>query len=597
MTEPEIIDSSAAGEKNENSQTPVQKLTLLERLHTQHSFSVVRRIEELFAHMSISERALTFLCAIVLIVSVFGMLKTLNYEITTEVPARGGSISEGVVGSPRFINPVLAVSETDRALTSLLYAGLTRMSSDDTIVPELAESYEVDESGLVYTFYLRQNAKFHDGTPVTADDVLFTIQKCRDPLIKSPRRADWEGVTVEKVNDYTITFTLDKPYALFLFNTSLGILPKHVWKDLSPEEFTFSANNLSGIGAGPYVYDSIMYSSDGIPDTYRMYSYKEYVLGEVYISSFIFNFYRTDADLVKAFSSASIAGFGGISPVMQKEVSITPSYIEHDITLPRIFALFFNQGKESPLSNIEVRRALAEVVNREPIINDVLHGYGTPLAGPLPSIQSQGVFSTTSYEKAAEILDAAGWKVSEETSIRSKDGTELTLSIATANTEELKAAARLIAEQWRSLGVKVKVELYDTGDLNINVVRPRNFDVLLFGEVTGRTPDLFAFWHSSQKNDPGLNITQYQNKKADQLLEKTRSSIDLKERFSLNSELSNVVTNDIPAIFLYAPQYIYILPTYVHGVTFPQVMEAHERFNDVRNWYIEYDRVWNFFVF
>ena len=150
--------------------------------------------------LSARERFVLSIFVLAFVTSGIVLIWNIQQEFLIEVPTEGGSLTEGVIGSPRFISPLLATSDTDRDLTTLVYSGLLRASTSG-LIPDLAESFSVSEDGLEYTFTLRENIKWHDGEPVTADDVVFTIEKAQDPTLRSPKRAVWEGVVVEKVDE------------------------------------------------------------------------------------------------------------------------------------------------------------------------------------------------------------------------------------------------------------------------------------------------------------------------------------------------------------------------------------------------------------
>ena len=172
---------------------------------------------------------------VILCISTLAILSKINKAFLVTIPAEGGILTEGIVGTPRFINPILATSLADQDLTSLVYSGLMRKDSSSKLIPDLAVSYEVSKDGLSYTFTLRDNIYFHDGKRVTVDDVIFTINALRDPVVTNPKKNNWENVNIEKKDDKTILFTISRPYASFLENTTLGIMPKHLW-DRSPIE-------------------------------------------------------------------------------------------------------------------------------------------------------------------------------------------------------------------------------------------------------------------------------------------------------------------------------------------------------------------------
>jgi len=217
---------------------------------------------------------------IIAVISVVMILGKINSMFLVEVPISGGTITEGIVGVPTLINPVIAISDADKDLTSLIYSGLMRKDSEGNFIPDLAESFTVSPDGTNYTFVIKKNAKFHNGKNVTADDVIFTIEKIKDPLIKSPRKMGWDGVSVSKKDDRTVVFTLTQPYISFLDNTTMGILPSELWKSTDSNGFNLSALNSKAIGSGPYKIKSITKNSDGITEEYKLERFNNFALGK-----------------------------------------------------------------------------------------------------------------------------------------------------------------------------------------------------------------------------------------------------------------------------------------------------------------------------
>lgn len=549
------------------------------------------------------ERVIFWILVAAFILSTFAVFTQLNRETTTQIPVRGGVVREGVIGAPRFINPLLALSDTDRDLSTLLYAGLTRPGPDGSLLPDVAERYSISEDGTEYHFILRDDARFHDGTPLTADDVVFTVETAQDSTIKSPRRADWDGVRVEKINDREVRFILNRPYAPFLENTAIGILPRHIWLNVSPQEFAFSNFNIQPIGSGPFELKKITYSSSGIPTMYELRSFRNYSLGQPFINKLIVHFYANEDDLLRAYVDGDILSLSAVSSVTLNEQLREDSELMQ-VAFPRIFAIFFNQNKNHLFADKSVRMALEALLDKERIVHEVLNGHGTVIDSPLPPGTVRGQHTRT-YEqkteqerrvKAREILEDADWTFDEELNHWTDGEQILTFSIATANTPELKRAAQIAATTWTEAGIPVKVNVFETGDLNQNVIRPRDYEALLFGEVVGRGLDLFAFWHSSQKDDPGLNIAIYTNTTVDDLLREARTISDRDTRDDLYLKFEEEVRDDAPAIFLYAPDFLYVVPTEVRGVNIGLVTTPSERFSQVHRWHTQTERVWHFFT-
>ena len=575
---------------------------------------------ESFSH---SGRALFLFFAALSVMSSAGLLYLLNDSVLVSIPASGGSYTEGIIGAPRFINPILAVSDSDHDLTSLIYSGLLKASSDGDYIPDLAQSYTISDDGKTYTFMLRADAKFQDGTPVTADDVVFTIAKTQDVAIKSPARANWDGVTVTKVDDRTVQFVLKSPYAPFIENMTLGILPKARWQSVSNEEFSFSDLNTSPIGSGPYKVASISRTSSGIPSTYVLKPFGGYSLGTPHLGSLTFRFYQSETALISALKSGDIEAASGISPAQLDELK---GFTVKSTPLNRVFAVFFNQNQSVVLRDKDVRQALNDSVDRDTLIAQVLGGFGTPLTGPVPpnllSVSSkpeaQALANTNSFAVTAQAsttlvkenpalvarnaLIKKGWTVGSDGILQKTTGTgknavtqTLSFSLATDNVPELRAAAQYLREQWQAMGANVNVQIYDQGDLSQNVIRPRKYDALLFGEVIGREVDLFAFWHSSQRNDPGLNIAAYANSTADRLLSQLRTTTAETQRTLLFNQFNTELQKDIPAVFLYAPDFVYIVPNDLQGLDLGFIEMPSDRFLSAAQWYRESDSVWPIF--
>ena len=575
-----------------------------EAAHKTYMLPKMRLLERAVATLSPFERILFWLLAAAFILSAFIVFVALNEHVTTPTPVRGGTLHEGVIGAPRFINPLLALSDTDRDLTALIYAGLTRPSADGTLIPDLAERYSISEDGTEYTFVLRDSARFHDGVAVTADDIVFTVTAAQDSNLRSPRRADWDGVSVERVNDRTVRFTLERPYAPFLENTTMGILPRHIWTNVSAQEFAFSNFNTQPIGAGPFALDDIAYNSSGIPTHYTLRSFSQYTLGRPYLTTLVVHFYPNEELLLDGFVAKDIDSLSAISSAAVRTLDNTEGTLIR-ATFPRIFGVFFNQNNNHIFTDAAVREALIVLIDKQRIVDEVLSGYGSVIDSPIPPGMVEGQYTladasiaTTTperEERARTILEDAGWEF-DETLQQWTDGEQLlTFSLATANTPELKAAAQLAAAMWGKAGIPVRVNIFETGELNQSVIRPRDYEALLFGEVVGRGLDLFAFWHSSQRDDPGLNIALYTNTTADDVLTEARREADRKERDALYRAFEEEVRADMPAVFLYSPDFLYRIPQDLQGVDIGLVTTPDERFADVHTWHTHTERVWHFF--
>jgi peptide/nickel transport system substrate-binding protein len=564
-----------------------------------HHLNFIKKIEKVVARMNLSEKIFFYLISGIVVISGLVIIFQVNNSFLVEVPAFGGSFTEGVIGSPRFINPVLAISDTDKDLSSLIYSGLLKISENGDFEPDLATSYSISEDGTVYDFIIKDHISFHDGFEVTADDIIFTIEKVLDPVIKSPRETSWQGVTVEKIDNKEIKFTLKKPYAPFLQALTLGILPKAIWSNVTSEEFPFSEFNINPIGSGPYKVEKISKNSGGIPTMMSLSAWDKYALGKPKIKSIVFKFFQNEAAMVKAYGDKSIDSATGLSQAAAKNI-IDNNNLVNKISLPRVFGVFFNQNVAPVFLNKEVREALEIATPKVRIVNEVLLGLGQIIDGPTPANVEEDTKSAEGDAEAAKaLLLKNGWKENANGILEKKTKTAtvpLTFSISTSDAPELKKTAEILKETWERMGASVEIKVFEAGDLSQNVIKPRKYDALLFGEVVGEESDLYPFWHSSERNDPGLNISLYANITVDKALEDIQKETD-KQKIAVEKEIIFLeISKDRPAIFLFSPYFLYASAPQVKNISLKNISSQNERFLFINKWYIETDKVWQFFV-
>jgi len=540
-----------------------------------------------------------FISAIIIcVLGIVVLVWQINAHFLITIPVRGGTMTEAIIGSPRFINPVLAFSNADKDLTSLIYSGLMKTSADGTLVPNLAKSYSISDNGRTYTFTLKNNIYFQDGTPITTQDVAFTVAKAQDSLIRSPKQANWDGVQVNVVDNTHIQFILPQPYAPFLENTTLGILPAHIWKNISPSQFNYSLFNIRPVGSGPYQINQIERDSSGLPVSYTLTAFNNYALGEPYIKTVVIKLFDNRTNLTHALKQHSIDAAYDINTTTVSNLS--KDYQVNTSPLPRVFGVFFNTDIQPLFLHKEVREALNDVVDRTAIVNNVFDGYAVAVSGPLPPSLMKPDAPTHDIQKAQYILTKAGWNKNPDTGIwelKTKNGTEsLSFTLSTSTAPELSNTAKILKQEWEAFGAHVTLSILSVGDINQKIIRPREYQALLFGTSVGRQGDLYSFWHSSQRNDPGLNIALYTNIDADKDLENLRKTTDPSQRTILYRKITTIINNDVPAIFLYSPDFTYLTDSRLHNVHIGILNSPSERFADIATWYVETEKVWKAFA-
>lgn len=590
-------------------------------------FNIPSKKELNQAITSFSKKKFIFFAIIVIIAitSAIILLSKVNSYFMVTIPTNGGSLTEGIVGMPTLINPVLAISDADKDLTSIIYSGLMRKLPDGKFIADLAEKDpEISNDGLTYTFKIKDGAKFHDGQKVDADDVIFTIEKIKDPLLKSPRRNGWDKINVTKKDEMTVVFTLKEPYLSFMDSMTIGILPIHLWKNISVPEFNLSSLNINAIGSGPFEIKSIKKNEDGFPEKYKLKRFKGFTLGVPNIKSITVISYANEKDLIKGMLSGSIDQASGISP--ENAISLKEAgYTIHTTTLSRIFGVFFNKNNNKLLAEQPVIEAISKALDRELIINEVLYGYGTAINSPIPENifknedNNVDSFKNAKLDEARTILEKAGWKIAED-GIMTKGGittetkttkvkgknitkevkidkgpiTKLTFSLTTGDTPELKKTVEIIKNQLSLIGIIVEIKVYESGQL-YKLIQAREYEALLFGQSINHESSLYSFWHSSQQINPGINIAMYNNKKIDSILETISKINNEEDRKAKYKEFITEFSKTLPAVLIYSPKYLYATSKGLNNIYLDSLNISSDRFTSIYNWYANQERVWKIF--
>ncbi len=521
----------------------------------------------------------------------------ISNSFSVEVPTSGGTLREGILGTPRFINPVLATSDVDQDLSKLVYSGLVRRVSSDNgtseIIPDLAESYTVSEDGKVYTFILKKDAKFSDHKPVRAEDVVFTIKTIQDNQFQSPLSGNWIGVSAEAINDTTLKITLPRSFSGFLDSATVGILPKHIWGTFTVDEFLASNYNTRPIGSGPYKISAINRDSNGIATNYTFKKFTNFALGKPFIQKIVINLYPNEQNLISGYQQGDYDILANIHPY---EVNPDTTKFTTTQSLPKMFGLFLNAEKDPMFKDTTLRSVINSAIDTSEIINNVFQGYAQSITNPLPELsQAASLKTKLSREQVNQTLDTLGWKLNSTTGIREKNGKPLSFTISTADAAELKYSAQIIQKQLKEVGIATELQIFQLNDLENSVIKKRSFDALLFGQFIKSDADLYAFWHSSQANASGLNITAYTNKTLDNLIEKLFATIDINNRQTILNDISRQLS-EAPVIWLYQTDFVYALRRPVYGMNLTNLINKPDRFATIYKWYLQTDTVWKMFT-
>ncbi len=556
------------------------------------SVHVFRAMRHVGALLSPRDKQIVRICAGVIVLSVLWIIGYGWAYGLQEVPKQGGEYTEGVVGRPVHINPLYSsTSDVDQMLTKMVYSGLVRIDGNQRIVGDLAESWSVSDDGKEYTFVLRKGVEWHDGEPFTADDVVFTVHSIQDPEYLSPLRSIWEGVEVEKEDDYTVVFRLPEPSAPFLANMTIGILPAHIWQNILPLNAPLAEYNSKPIGLGPWKFSSLTKDKQGNIRSMTLARNDRYYGSSPWLDRVTFKFFPNFEEAYAAFKERNVDGLGFLPADRKEEAREARRDVQiYTARIPQYIAVFFNEKNAETLASKKVRQALAYAVDKKMVIDAAVGGDGVPVRGPLPEgyVGYHPLLQEYSFDllKAAALLEDAGWKINPDTRKREKDGDVFSITLTAPDQGEYVRAAEAIEKTWESLGIDVEVQLVHPSLIQSEVIHPRAYDALLFAEMVGSDPDLYPFWHSSQRGEKGLNLTQFADKRADSLLEEARTETDAQERGKKYIAFQEILVEEAPAVFLYSPLYLYPVSQRVQGVTVTRINDPSDRLQGAVQWYI-----------
>ncbi len=532
------------------------------------------------------DRFVFFACSFVFALSGLTLLFTIFFLSGTYAPRIGGSYSEGVIGTPHFINPLLApLNEVDRELVKLIFPSLLTYTAQGELVGSLAKDFKASDNGKVYEFTLREGVFWEDGKPLTAEDVAFTVKAIQDEKTSSPLNRIWSGVKVEVVNPLKIRFSLAHPYAFFLQNATLGILPSHIWASISPSDFTKSEYNLKPVGAGPYHLERISQLNGTMVSA--IFTPNPTFFGQKpYIDQITFEFYPDSKQLTDAYERGQVQSIPITTFSLYNELKSQSHSNVYTFLMPRYFALFLNEKANPALANKDVREALTRAIQKQKIIADVLKGQAQEATSPItPALKKYYTKEPPLYTydsvKSQELLKKAGFPA----------GKPFNLELTIIDNDSLTEVANQVINDWQAVGIVTSIKHLGLENLRDEILQKRNYQVFLFGQSLALEPDPFSLWHSSQQQYPGVNLSSYKNPKLDSLLEELRQTIDSTKQQELFSQFETIMTQELPAIFLYSPYQLFAMRDDLHGVTQGVLSLPEDRFNQISDWYINERRV------
>jgi peptide/nickel transport system substrate-binding protein len=522
--------------------------------------------------------------------------------ITPEVkPSAGGVYSEALIGSFNRFNPVLDYTNpVDQDIDRLIFSSLLRFDDRGIPVNDLIESMGISQSGQNYNVSLRPNAVWHDGQPLTSDDVVFTISLMRSEELPLPDdiRSLWQEVEAEALDEHTLQFRLPEPYAPFLDYLTFGILPQHLLGDLSPEEIINSEFNLQPVGSGPFRFDNFLVDGDQISGV-TLTAFEDYYHDPAFIEQFIFKYYPDPESAITAYQSGEVLGISQVTNDILPQALEEPNLNMHSGQVPLLSMIFLNlDNPQVPyFQDVNVRRALLMGIDRQRIITQLNEGQATLAHGPVfpGSWAYYDGIEKIDYdpEGAINILRSAGYSIpASGNQVRTNDeGQSLSFELVYPQGTKYEQLAEAIAADWERLGVQANLEAVDADSLESDFLDPRDYQAALVDINLTRSPDPdpYPFWDQAQITG-GQNYSMWNDRQASEYLEQARVELDRSERIRLYNNFQVRFSSDLPALPLFYPVYNYGIDQRVNGVTIGSLYQPSDRFADVVKWFLLAER-------
>lgn len=547
---------------------------------------ILRRIENVRLVMT---EIMIWLAAIALLIAGLGIQYSWNSQGSKKDGAKSGGVYvEGVIGNISTLNPLLAASEPEQAVSRLLFSSLYNYDVTGALHTDLVESMTVKDDK-VYTIKLR-NAVWHDGKKLTAEDVVYTINLIKNPQVRSPLRVNWLDISARAIDDSTVEFMLPAVYAGFSHALTFPVIPKHILQTVSPSSMREADFSSNPVGSGPFAVKRVQTSeSTSSTDVVRMEPNTKYYGAVSTLSRLELRSYGNESLLVKAVNSGEVSAASGLSLSAADNIKSKQYSTKHWLLNKGVYLLMNNRSQT--LQDARVRRALRYATDTSSIratVGDNVARLDTPI---LQSQIAQKLPAAPDYslDKAKALLKEAGWTYNQG-QWKGKDGRPLAVAVTTSSgRDEYKKIVNALKQQWSKLGVDVQLREIDTSSTTTSfvqsVLQPRDYDALLYELELGADPDVFAYWHSSQASASGYNFANYSNRTVDNDLVGGRSRTNSALRAAKYIQFVNQWLNDAPAIGLYQSVGSYVLNNGA-SIVEPRgsLNTMNDRYADVTTW-------------
>ena len=511
-------------------------------------------------------------------------------------PTGGGVYSEGIVGSLMRLNPLLAVfNPPDQDPSSLIFSGLIQFDTKGLPQPDLSNAWGISRNGDVYNFSLRPDAFWHDGEPVTSDDIVFTVNLLKNPDF--PVQVDtaefWKEIEVEALDELNIQFRLPEAFAPFLDYLDFGILPSHLLQGLTSQEIVDDPFNLQPVGSGPFQFERLILSDSQITGV-TLKKNSNYYGDQVFFDQVEFRYYQNSEAAWESYTAGEIQGIGEITPEILEGALADPGLNVYTSRLPKMTLVLLNLDNPGTefFQEVEMRKALLNGINRQYLVDHIYQGQAIIADGPIFPKTWAYYEGLSRYEfdpeLAIDIIRDLGYTYPVEGGLTrtNQDGDRLEVNLIFPDDDYHAQIAQAIQGNWAALGIDVTLEALPYEELIVDRLDKRDYDAALvdLNLTSMPDPDPYPFWHQTQATG-GQNYSMWNDRQASEYLEQARIIKDAVERGRLYRNFQVRFFDQLPALPLFYPVYTYGVSENVKGVRIGPIFEPSDRLETMTDWY------------
>jgi len=475
-----------------------------------------------------------------------------------EAPKDPSTLLFSLSAEPDTLNRLTATDAYEGTVNGFIFDALIERDNRTLeYKPKLATQWEVSDDKLTYTFHLRNDVKWHDGKPFTADDVIYTFQQITNEKVDAgPLRNYYKDIkNAEKLDDYTVRFTYAIPYFKALeFVGGIPVIPKHVFDD--GQDFNNHPAGRRPIGTGPFKFKEwntnkniVLERNEAYWDKEKFPDYRRVLFKIIPDSTIVLQVLKK--------GELDVANLRPIQWVRQTlGEGFNNRFARHQYYLPGYRYIGWNQQRPNApfFKDKKVRQALSHLVNRQDIVNKLEFGLAKLTNGPfwvfgyeynrkLPQI----LFDPA---KAKLLLEEAGWSDRDNDGIREKDGVKFEFTfLIPAGSASANRLATILKKDLEDAGISMQIQSMEWAAF-VNRLNAKDFDAVTLGWTGSIDEDPYQIWHSSQI-EKGSNYTGFKNEEADRIMEEARTVFDKERRTQLYNRFHEIIYDEQPYTFLY----------------------------------------------